>query len=111
MPGFVSARFGKGVVVINKEISKEEEEEGIVRDLIRRIQFMRKIMSLNVNDYIKISIEVPDPERAEIIRKWSNYIQEETRAKEIVIGEAKGDVVQEWEIEDEVYIVGISKVI
>lgn len=111
MPGFVSARFGKGVVVINKEISKEEEEEGIVRDLIRRIQFMRKIMSLNVNDYIKISIEVPDAERAEIIRKWSNYIQEETRAKEIVIGEAKGDIVQEWEIEDEVYKIGISKVI
>lgn len=106
--GYVSARFNKGVIVINKEISKEEEEEGIIRDLVRRIQFMRKELSLNVNDYINLTIKAPE-ERASIIKKWINYIKEETRAKEITIGEAKGEVVRDWEIEDETYTIGVSK--
>ena len=107
-PGFVSARFDKGIVVINKEISKEEEEEGIVRDIVRRIQFMRKELALNVNDYINLSIVAPE-ERAEVIKKYLDYIKEETRAKQVIIGEAKGDLVQDWEIEDEIYTIGVSK--
>ncbi|BCU70635.1 isoleucine--tRNA ligase [Stygiolobus caldivivus] len=107
-PGYVSARFSKGVIVINKEISKEEEEEGIIRDIVRRIQFMRKELSLNVNDYIDLSIKAPE-ERVSTIQKWLNYIKEETRAKQVVIGEVKGNLIQDWEIEDETYTIGVSK--
>ncbi|BFI75186.1 isoleucine--tRNA ligase [Sulfurisphaera ohwakuensis] len=106
--GYISARFNKGVVVLKKEISKEEEEEGIVRDIIRRIQFMRKQLNVQINDYILLYIKAPE-ERTEMLKKWTDYIKSETRAKEVIIGEVKGDLILPWEIEDEEYIIGVSK--
>jgi isoleucyl-tRNA synthetase len=106
--GYISARFDGGIVVISKEISKEEEEEGIVRDIIRRIQFMRKQLGLNILDYIELTLKVPE-ERIEMIKKWENYIINETRANKLYLGEAKGDLVLEWDIEGESYIIGIKK--
>jgi len=106
--GYVSARFDKGVVVLKKEISEEEEEEGIIRDIVRRIQFMRKQLNIQVNDYIILTINPPQG-REELLKKWSEYIKSETRAKELIIGEAKGDLITTWEIEEENYTIGVSK--
>ncbi|TRM87225.1 isoleucine--tRNA ligase [Sulfolobus sp. C3] len=107
--GYVSAKFDKGVIVISKQISQREEEEGIVRDIIRRIQFMRKKLGLNVVDYILVSIKVPE-ERGDIIERWSDFIKSETRALSISTNEAKGDLLLDWDIEGETYTIGISKV-
>lgn len=106
--GYISARFDRGVIVLKKEISKEEEEEGIIRDIVRRVQFMRKQLNIQINDYIMLYINGPN-DKYEIIRKWSDYIKSETRAKELVIGEVKGDLISAWEIEDEEYTIGVSK--
>ncbi|AWR98269.1 isoleucine--tRNA ligase [Acidianus sulfidivorans JP7] len=109
LEGYVSSKFNDGILVISKEISQEEEEEGIVRDIIRRIQFMRKMLNLNVVDYIEINISPPEDKRS-MIEKWKNYIINETRAKDLKIGEAVGSLVESWEIEDQEYNIGISKV-
>ncbi|WP_338601123.1 isoleucine--tRNA ligase [Sulfolobus tengchongensis] len=106
--GYVSSRFNKGIIVISKEISEKEEEEGLVRDIIRRVQFMRKQLKLNVVDYIEISIKAPE-ERVYIIKRWEEYIKNETRANTLTLGEAKGDLVLDWDIEGESYIIGIKK--
>ncbi|MEM3291488.1 MAG: isoleucine--tRNA ligase [Saccharolobus sp.] len=107
--GYIAARFDKGIIVISKEVSEKEEEEGIVRDIIRRVQFMRKQLRLNVVDYIQIVIKVPEG-RENVIKKWEDFIKSETRANKLEIGEAKGDLVLEWDIEGEQYIIGIRKV-
>ncbi len=107
-PGYASARFDGGVVVMSTQVSPEVEEEGIVRDIVRRIQVMRKQLKLQVTDYIKVSIKVPE-ERRGLIGRWADYIKRETRAVEVVEGEAKGDLVQGWDIENEIYFIGISK--
>ncbi|ARM75924.1 isoleucine--tRNA ligase [Acidianus manzaensis] len=109
LEGYVNSKFNDGILVISKEISQEEEEEGIVRDIIRRIQFMRKMLNLNVTDYIEISIFPPE-DRKSIIEKWKEYIMNETRAKNLKISEATGSLVESWEIEDQDYKIGISKV-
>lgn len=105
---YVSARFDRGVVVITKKVSPEVEEEGIVRDIVRRIQVMRKSLGLQVTDYIKVTVKVPQ-ERKGLISKWADYIKQETRAVEVEEGEAKGDLVMGWDIEDETYFIGVSK--
>lgn len=109
LEGYISAKFNGGVLLISKEISPEEEEEGIVRDIVRRIQFMRKLLNLNITDYIVVSI-IPPEDRVKMIEKWREYIMSETRAKELNIGVAVGDLVESWEIEDQEYKIGISKV-
>ncbi|AHC51005.1 isoleucyl-tRNA synthase [Sulfolobus acidocaldarius SUSAZ] len=106
--GYASARFSKGVVLLKQEMSKEEEEEGIIRDLIRRIQFMRKQLSLNVNEYILLSIRAPN-DKVDLIKKWEQYIKNETRAKELRIGDVSGDLIQDWDVEEETYTIGVSK--
>ncbi|MGC9105745.1 MAG: isoleucine--tRNA ligase [Thermoprotei archaeon] len=107
-PGYASARFEGGVVVMSTQVSPEVEEEGIVRDVVRRIQVMRKQLRLQVTDYIKVTIQVPEDRRG-LIARWADYIKRETRAVEVVEGEAKGELVQGWDIENEIYFIGVSK--
>ncbi len=106
--GYTIARFDKGAIAISKELSKEEEEEGIVRDLIRRIQFMRKSMNLNVLDNIIVYIE-SSADKYSIISKWKDYIKSETRAIDVITNKMDGELINEWDIEDEKYIIGIKK--
>lgn len=108
--GYVSSRFNLGVIVISKMISEEEEEEGLIRDIIRRIQYMRKQLNINVNDYIVVSIKVPS-DRVKLIVKWRDYIANETRARDVKVEEStvSGELVQTWDIEGEEYIIGITK--
>ncbi|WP_238024880.1 isoleucine--tRNA ligase [Metallosphaera javensis (ex Hofmann et al. 2022)] len=108
-PEYASGSFELGVVLIPKEIGGKEEEEGIVRDVIRRIQYMRKLMNLNVTDYIIVNI-VPPQDRVQLLEKYRDYISSETRSKEIVIGQQGGDQISTWDIEGEEYIIGIRKV-
>jgi len=107
--GYTIARFDKGAIAISKELSKEEEEEGIIRDLIRRIQFMRKSMNLNVLDNILVYIQSPE-DKYSIINKWKDYIKSETRAVDVVTNKIEGELINDWDIEDEKYTIGIKKV-
>ncbi|WP_235584946.1 DUF5915 domain-containing protein [Candidatus Methanomethylophilus sp. 1R26] len=52
--------FSEGELFIDFEITPEIEAEGYARELIRRIQQMRKDMKLNVEDYINVDVR-PSP--------------------------------------------------
>lgn len=106
--GFISSKFDGGIIVINKEVSKEEEEEGIIRDIIRRIQFMRKEQGLQITDFIEVEIMPPEDKR-DILTRWSEYIKNEVRAISLTITEPKFNS-KTWNIEEEQYSIGIRKV-
>jgi len=92
--------------------SPELESEMLVREIVRRIQIMRKLLNLNVLDRIEVYIAVPTEQEVSIINIYLNYIKEETLAERIEIvarEKIKGELVREWEIEDENYIIGINK--
>ncbi|MEM0288467.1 MAG: isoleucine--tRNA ligase [Metallosphaera sp.] len=107
-PEYVSASFEGGAIILPREISEREEEEGVIRDVIRRIQYMRKLMNLNVTDYINVNI-VPPADKQALIQKYKDYISSETRAREIIIGKEDGDKINIWEIEGEEYVIGIKR--
>ncbi|BBD71892.1 isoleucine--tRNA ligase [Sulfodiicoccus acidiphilus] len=106
--GLVYAEFDGGAVALSSQVSQEEEEEGIIRDVVRRVQFMRKKLALNVEDNIKLSI-TPPHERMEALKRWTEYVKSETRSIEVTLGEAAGELVMEWDIEGETFIIGISR--
>jgi isoleucyl-tRNA synthetase len=87
-------------------LDKSLIEEGVVRDLVRRIQGMRKDLDLEYTAKIRVMYEC-DEEVKEAINKFSDYICEETLAESIEESSAKGEQVydKKWKIgEKEVYL-------
>ncbi len=84
-------------VYINIHIDEDLETEGLVRDVVRRIQTMRKELELGYTQKIKTSYE--GEERLEnAISEMGEYIQKETLSRELDRGERDG-LRKEWSIE------------
>lgn len=73
--------FGKSFKLDTK-ITPELKEEGIVREIIRQLQEMRKKAGLKPRDKIKIQYSAPE-QLKKIIEKRTRYILEETEARTI----------------------------
>ena len=100
-----------GLVVVDATMDDGLLSEGLAKELVRRIQDMRKEMDLNVNDYIEVSITGPADELRKA-RQRMDYIAAETRAKQVRIGEAlKGKAKKKtWKLEEDRYAISIKRV-
>ncbi|WP_456478393.1 isoleucine--tRNA ligase [Geoglobus ahangari] len=98
------AEFGKGTVYLYTVIDDELKKEAFARELVRRIQEMRKELDLDVDEFIKTYVDVDSSE----VEGWVDYVKEETRSKELVFGEARG-YVKEWDIEGRKVTIGIER--
>lgn len=80
-----SVSASRGIVVIlNAEIDTELEKEGLFRELVRRIQDMRKSEGLEVQDRIVVAIPV-DALGEEILGTFEEELKRETLADEVVL--------------------------
>ncbi len=102
--GFVYESFEGGVVYLYTELDKDLIREAYAREIVRRIQEMRKEMNLNVEDYIRSYLDV-DPE---LLEGWREYIMRETRSKELLFGELKG-YIKDWDVEGMKFRIGIER--
>ena len=93
-------------VAIDTELTPELIEEGFVREIISKIQTMRKDADFNVTDRIVISVAGND-KIAEIITKNKDMIFTTVVADEIVTGEALGTTA-EWNINGEKVTLGVK---
>ena len=75
--GFDVAHEGGVSVILNTDITKELIDEGLAREIISKIQQMRKNKNFEMMDRIKIFVE-SDDEVAEAIEKFKDYICSET---------------------------------
>jgi len=88
----------------------ELEKETLAREIIRRIQIMRKMLDLEINERIKVYVKTIEHESKKILEEFKHYIMNETLAEEIKLEEETGyDLVKEWEIDDEIYTIGIKR--
>ncbi|NHJ03635.1 MAG: isoleucine--tRNA ligase [Candidatus Heimdallarchaeota archaeon] len=97
--GYADSAFNGGQVFIRTELTPELIQEGLARDVIRRIQSMRKDADLEYTQNIEIYFK-GDAEIKEAIFKWSDYIQAETLATLIKEGTKKDGIQSEWEIDE-----------
>jgi isoleucyl-tRNA synthetase len=79
--------FGVGV---NTSISAELENEGLVRELIHRIQLMRKDANFNLVDRIKVYYQT-DAKLKRAIEANIDYLKNETLAVEVAEGAVQGE--------------------
>lgn len=106
--GLSIVEFKYGHLAVTTEIDEVLLAEGLTKDVVRRIQHMRKELGLNIEDFIKVYIDAPE-EFLTLIRRHLNYIMNETRATEVAFKAPTG-FVKEWDIEDYVVKIGIEKV-
>ena len=89
------SEFKHGHVVLDSEITKELETEGYVRELIRRLQDLRKEFKLNKVDKINISID-SDLD----ISSWNGFLKERVGINDLVFGEKDYSEFRKFEIKD-----------
>jgi isoleucyl-tRNA synthetase len=109
-----AADFEGGRVYIDTTLSSEETADGLARDLVRRIQQMRKEMDLKVDAFIDVHLAVPTDETASSVRSREDYILGEVRAKKLIIEhldpvKARGQLVRDWPIGDETFSIGLTR--
>ncbi len=95
-------------VVLDTNLSDELIEEGFVREIISKIQTMRKESGFEVMDHIKVSCE-GNTKIAEYVAKNEAEIKDETLADEIDTAKADGNT-KEWNINGEAVTLGVKKV-
>ena len=81
----------------------------MARELIRRIQDMRKDMDLNVEANIKVHIKCSD-EFKDIVSKHQEYISNEVRTDKLIFEDVTSTgYSKEWKIEDETLEISIDE--
>ena len=107
-PDVVSAEFSDGIIYLDLEETPALEAEGFAREMIRRIQQMRKDMKLDVEEYVSVEVECSQ-KLAGAIETWKDHISRETRARKLATTEGpKGDYVVEWNVAGEGFVLGIT---
>jgi isoleucyl-tRNA synthetase len=85
--GCVLAEDAGYMVAVVTEITEELRQEGLVRELVRRIQTMRKEADFRIEDSIATYYQA-SPALDAVIQSWKEYIQQETLSKRLVSGAA-----------------------
>ncbi|QCR24000.1 isoleucine--tRNA ligase [Pontibacter sp. SGAir0037] len=80
IPGWLVASEGKLTVALDVTITEELKQEGIARDLVNRIQNLRKDSNLEVQDKIHIAMQLSAPEVNAAVESFQGYICTETQA-------------------------------
>ncbi|GHA64581.1 isoleucine--tRNA ligase [Pontibacter akesuensis] len=80
IPGWLVANEGKLTVALDITLTEELKQEGIARDLVNRIQNLRKDTNLEVQDKIHILLQRSVPEVTAAIENYRDYICAETQA-------------------------------
>lgn len=71
------------LVSLDVEITKDLEDEGIARDIIRAVQQNRKDANLNITDRIKLEIFSSNSRILEVAKSFENYIKEQVLADDL----------------------------
>ena len=106
--GYVSESDNVATVVLDTKLTEELIEEGFVREIISKIQTMRKEAGFEVMDHIAVSVSGND-KIAEIMQKQEAQIKDEVLADAMSTGEAKG-FTKEWNINGENVTLGVEKI-
>jgi isoleucyl-tRNA synthetase len=106
---FARAETDDAILIIETTLTPELQAEGFAREIVRRIQSMRKELDLEVEDKIITMIKV-DKEKVKSLKNWISYIQGETRSDKIsFVDKPSGKLIKKWEIDEIETEIGISR--
>lgn len=95
------------VAILDIDLTPELKQEGMVRDLVRHIQTLRKEAGYNVDDRIELWFTGSE-KLTEAVKRYADYLQNETLAELTEAGEAEAD--KEIKFGNEAIIINIKRV-
>ena len=98
IPGWLVANEGRLTVALDITLTDELQKEGYARELVNRIQNIRKSSEFEITDKIRITI-AHDTVIDEVVKEYGEYISRQTLADSIVIGEVSGENVIELDLD------------
>jgi len=106
---FAKATVQGIILFLDTTLTPMLEAEGLAREIIRRIQSMRKELNLNVEDRIRTEIAL-DKIKITALQDSMDYIKEETRSKTVsFVDKPTGALLKKWMIDELAVDIGIRK--
>ena len=108
-----AAAFDGGTVYVDTELTDDIEAEGYARDVIRRIQEMRKQLDLDVEREIETAVDIADDRVTDLVDRHHDYVATETRSRELndeKPTDGGWELVEEWEVEGVAVTIGVEPV-
>ena len=105
--GYVSENNQDITVVLDSNLTCELIEEGFVREIISKIQTMRKEADFEVMDHITV-YHMGNDTIEKIFAKYEKEIMAEVLADKVVAGKTAG-YVKEWNINSETVTLGVER--
>ena len=93
IPGWLVSNEGNLTVALEVELTEELRREGMARELINRIQNLRKETGLEITDRISVVIE-PQAEAAAAVESFGELIKAQVLANDITLAENNGANVE-----------------
>ena len=109
IPGWLVANEGNITIALDVTITDELKQEGIARDIVNRVQNIRKSRDYDITDKINI-VFAPNADTDAAINAYSDYIARQVLATSITVGDITGcDGVETLEIDEIKVDVSITK--
>ena len=93
IPGWLVANKGTVTLALDITVTDELRKEGLARELVNRIQNLRKSTGLEITDKIRVQLS-SSREMNEAVRDYEDYIKKQVLAKEIEVTESLVDGVE-----------------
>jgi isoleucyl-tRNA synthetase len=107
--GFIVESENEYKVALCTVLTEELKDEGFARELVNKIQNMRKSAGFEVMNRIKVDIKTT-PRLYSAIEVFDEYIKSETLAEEITKSGEKGEFSKEWDINGEKAQISVARV-
>jgi len=101
--------FRNGQIYLNKEMDQNLEAEGYSRELMRRVQKLRKEAGLEKKDTINLQIEA-ERELADMFKKWESHIKDKVGADVISYGGATFEKKSDEKVKGKEFSIALQKI-
>ena len=109
IPGWLVANDGNVTVALDVTVTPELKNEGMARELINRIQNIRKSSDFEITDKVRVELQAV-PSVAEAVKTYGDYIAAQVLADSIVLAESlEGEGVTELDVDGEKFNVRVRR--
>jgi isoleucyl-tRNA synthetase len=110
MPDLCVSMEGEVSVAVPRNVSPELAEEGLAREIVHRLQTMRKTAGFEIADYI-VTYYQGDDYVKQVMTNYTDYVKLETLSRSLIEGKPEEGVATEtFKLNDHAVVLGVKKV-
>jgi len=108
-PGYIVNSEGNYAVAIPTEISPELEAEGLAREIVHRLQTMRRSAGFDIADYI-LTYYQGEAYMRKVMEGFADYIKQETLSRQLIEGvSGEGVFTESYKLGDHDILLGVKR--